>query len=67
VQKSLEEKFLRKEKITILELEMIFIVSKCRREKIPNLKSELCYASQKNIACPNISSQQCSQAPAEDN
>ena len=40
VQKSLEEKILQKEK-------MIFILRKSRRAKIPNIKSELCYASQK--------------------
>ena len=44
VQKSLEEKFLQKEK-------MIFILRKCRRAKLPDIKSELCYASQINKFC----------------
>jgi hypothetical protein len=38
---------------------MIFILWKCRRAKIPNLKSELCFASQKVIttACGLIPAQ----------
>ena len=46
VQKSLEKNSCEKKR-TILEFEMIFILRKCRQAQIPNLESELCFASQK--------------------